>query len=252
MAFRPRLWPTLFTVPAVVLMLALAVWQMQRLAWKTDLIDAFEARVTAEPAAPPAALTPDDMAEWRYRRVAAKGRFLHDRELQITGKPYKGTAGFHVITPFVTDGGLTVFVNRGWVPEDRRRPADRPETLIPPPATFDGVVRQSGLKGQFVPENEPENDVWFTVRPQAMADHLGLEGPVATGYFVDQLAETPRPDALPFGAARTISVRNEHLQYAITWLLLAVTLLAVYVLWHRQADRDERRRGSQQGPGDAP
>jgi len=245
MFFRPRLWPTLFTVPAVALMLTLGAWQLQRLAWKTDLIDAFETRVSAEAVAPPAEIAAGGFEEWRYRRVAATGRFLHDRELQITGKPYKGTAGFHVITPFVTDDGLTVFVNRGWVPEDRRRPADRPDTLIPPPASFDGVVREAGLKGSFVPDNEPANDVWFVVEPAAMAAHLGLEGPVAAGYFVDQLAEPGPLTALPLGAERTISVRNEHLQYAITWFLLAITLIAVYVVWHLQADRKESA-----GPGD--
>ncbi|MDF1793606.1 MAG: SURF1 family protein [Thalassobaculaceae bacterium] len=239
MAFRPRLWPTLFTVPAIVMMLGLGFWQLQRLAWKTELIDAFEARVSGEPSDPPATLTHADMDAWRFRHIAATGRFLHDKELQITGKLFKGTGGFHVITPFVTDSGLTVFVNRGWVPEDERRPDTRPASLVPPPATIDGVVRESGMKGYFVPENEPQNDVWFTIRPQAMADHLGLDGPVATGYYVDQLAEQPRPTRLPFGADRTISVRNEHLQYALTWFLLAITLIAVYVLWHRQADRED-------------
>ena len=236
MAFRPRLWPTVFTVPAVLLMIGLGVWQLQRLAWKTDIIDTFEARVAAAPIDAPAEI--DDIERWRFVRVGPTGRFLHDRELQITGKPYKGTAGFHVITPFVTPEGLTVFVNRGWVPEDRRRPEDRPETLIPPPVTIDGIIREAGVKGRFVPENEPHNDVWFTVRPDPMAKHLGLEGPIAN-YYIDEFEEGPRPTALPFGAEREITVRNEHLQYAITWFLLAITLAAVYVVWHRQADQKE-------------
>lgn len=252
MAFRPRLWPTLFTIPAVLLMLGLGVWQLQRLAWKTELIDAFEARVAAEPTDPPIALTPADMPDWRFRRVAATGRYLHEKEIQITGKPYKGTAGFHVITPFVTDSGLTVFVNRGWVPEKQRRPADRPTSLVPAPAMIDGVIQQSGVKGYFVPENEPQNDVWFTVRPENMAAYLGLQGPVATGYYIDQLAEGPRPTALPLGAERSITVRNEHLQYAITWFLLAATLIGVYIVWHRQADREDKLgndKGTDTGTG---
>jgi surfeit locus 1 family protein len=239
MPFRPRLWPTVVTLPAVVLMIGLGVWQLQRLAWKTEIIDTFESRVAAEPTAPPAGLTAADMGAWRFRRVAATGAFLHDKEVQITGKPYKGTAGFHVITPFVTEDGLTILVNRGWVPSEQRRPDTRPNTLVPAPAAIDGVVREAGVKGYFVPENEPQNDVWFTVRPVEIASHLALTGPVATGYFVDQLMEGERPTTLPYGARRTITVRNEHLQYAITWFLLAIALVAVYVVWHRQADRKE-------------
>lgn len=240
MPFRPRLWPTLFTVPAVLVMLGLGVWQMQRLAWKTDLIDTFEARVAEAPVAPPARI--DDADAWRFRRVAATGRFLHDKELQLTGRTFEGNAGFHVLTPFVTDDGVTVLVNRGWVPQDLRRPEARPNTLVPPPARIDGIVRDVGVKGSFVPDNEPGNDIWFTVEPAAMARHLGL-GEVAN-YSIDALRAGKRPTALPFGARSEITVRNEHLQYAVTWFLLAATLVVVYVVWHLQAGRRGGEAGS--------
>ncbi|MEQ8814218.1 MAG: SURF1 family protein [Thalassobaculum sp.] len=235
MPFRPRLWPTLFTVPAVLAMLGLGSWQLDRLAWKSALVDSFESRVSAPAVPPPAAL--DDPQSWQFRRVQATGRFLNDKELQMTGRPFEGNAGFHVLTPFVVADGPTVLVNRGWVPMDRRRPEARPETLPAGPVRIDGIVRIAGQKGYFVPDNEPRNDVWFTVEPAQMAAHLGI-GPVA-GYYIDALRPTERPTELPIGAVPTIHVRNEHLQYAITWFLLAATLIAVYVVWHRQADRKE-------------
>lgn len=236
MLFRPRLWPTVFTVPAVLAMLGLGAWQLDRLAWKSALIDSFESRVEAEPVAPPA--TVEDPEAWQFRRVRATGRFLNDKELQLTGRPFEGTAGFHVLTPFVVDGGPTVLVNRGWVPMDRRRPEVRPETLPKGPAAVDGIVRIAGRKGYFVPENEPANDVWFTVEPARMAEHLGI-GEVAN-YYVDALRPSERPTELPIGAVPSIQMRNEHLQYAATWFLLALTLIAVYVVWHRQMDRKEQ------------
>lgn len=239
MLFRPRIWPTLFSVPAVLVMLGLGVWQLDRLAWKTELIDSFNARVASEPVAPSASV--DDIGEWRFRRVAAMGHFLHDKEIQITGKPFKGTAGFHVVTPFVVEDGPVVFVNRGWVPADRRRPEARPETLIEGPVRIDGLIREAGLKGRFVPDNEPQNDVWFVVEPVPLAAHLGIEGPVAN-YSIDVLRPSPRPTELPIGAAGEIAVRNEHLQYAITWFLLAATLIVVYVVWHIQADKAAGRK----------
>lgn len=244
MPFRPRFWPTVFTIPAVLVMLGLGAWQLDRLAWKTALIDAFESRVTQAPVPPPAAV--DDIGAWRFRHVRATGRFLHDKEIQLTGRPFEGNAGFHVVTPFVVDGGPTVLVNRGWVPMDRRRPESRPETLPSGTVTLDGIVREAGRKGYFVPDNEPGRDIWFTVEPAQLARHLGL-GQVAN-YYVDALRPSERPTELPIGAVATINVRNEHLQYAVTWFLLALTLAAVYVLWHRQVDRETAARpGGKEG-----
>jgi surfeit locus 1 family protein len=235
MPFRPRLWPTLFTVPAVLMMLGLGTWQLDRLAWKTALIDSFESRVSAQPVSPPAVV--EDMEVWRFRHVQATGHFLNDKELHLTGRPYEGTAGFHVITPFVTDDGLTVLVNRGWVPSDRRRPETRPGSVLDGTVTVNGIVLEAGRKGYFVPENEPGREIWFTVEPEQMAAHLGI-GPVAS-YYIDVLRPPGRPTSLPIGAMASIQVRNEHLQYAVTWFLLAGTLLVIYVLWHRQMDRKE-------------
>src|SRR3546814_11706002 len=96
----------------------LSVWQLDRLAWKTALIDSFESRVTQPPVPPPASIA--DIDQWRFRHVRATGRFLHDKEIHLTGRPFEGNAGFHVVPPLVVDGGPAVLVNRGWHPMDRR------------------------------------------------------------------------------------------------------------------------------------
>ena len=118
-------------------------------------------------------------------------------------------------------------------------PAWPPDSLPAGTVPVDGIVREAGRKGYFVPENEPGREIWFTVEPRQIAEHRQL-GPLA-GYYIDALRASPRPTELPIGAVATIGVRNEHLQYAITWFLLAATLIAVYVVWHRQMERDERK-----------
>jgi len=245
MAFRPRLWPTLFMIPALIAMLALGSWQVKRLYWKTDLIETFEVRVAADPISAPHNI--DDLNAWRFQRVAADGHFLNDKELHLIGRTYEGNAGYHVLTPFVTETGLIIFVNRGWVPEAKRHAEARPNTLITDRTTIVGMIRESGVKSsRFVPDNEPHNDIWFTVKPQEMAEHLGLTGQVAN-YHLDIVRETPKPQALPYAANTKIEVRNEHLQYAITWFSLALTLLVIYVLWHRSMDRKERPEDGTEG-----
>ena len=231
---RFQLWPTLFTVPAILLMISLGIWQLQRLAWKTDLIEIFDARVAAPAVTPPLAV--DDFEEWRFRRVLLEGVFLHDKEAQRTGQPFNGTAGFHVLTPFrLAADGRVILVNRGWVPSDRREPAKRPETLIEGPVELIGIIRQDRQRGYFVPANEPEDEIWMTVDVAEIAAARGLEG--MANYYVDAL----RPDGpreLPIGATTTITVRNEHLQYAVTWFLLAITLAVIFVLYHRPSKPD--------------
>jgi surfeit locus 1 family protein len=51
--FRPTLWPTLFSVPAILVMIGLCIWQVQRLHWKEGLIAERESRVAAAPGALP-------------------------------------------------------------------------------------------------------------------------------------------------------------------------------------------------------
>ena len=47
LGFRPAFWPTLFTLPALLVLLGLGTWQVQRLVWKTNLIRAMEERIAA-------------------------------------------------------------------------------------------------------------------------------------------------------------------------------------------------------------
>ena len=232
--FRPTLWPTVFTIPVLAVLVALGSWQVHRLAWKTELIANFEARVAEAPVAAPDRI--DDIDAWRYRRVLLSGRFLNDKELHVTGKTYEGNAGFHVITPLVTDGGLTFLVNRGWVPEARRRPDARPETVTDGPVEVVGMVRDDLLRGYFVPDNDPAKEVWLYVDTGQMAAHRGL-GPVA-GYYVDAI-RPPGPFQLPIGATTTVTVRNEHLSYAVIWFSFALTLAAIYFIYHWRREEAE-------------
>jgi surfeit locus 1 family protein len=41
--------------------------------------------------------------------------------------------------------------------------------------------------------------------------------------------DRPNPGGLPIGGVTQVELSNNHLQYAITWYGLALTLVAVYV-----------------------
>ncbi|MCB4771342.1 SURF1 family protein [Ancylobacter sp. Lp-2] len=217
---------------------ALGVWQVKRLSWKLDLIERVEARLNAAPVAAPApeAFSPAD----EYRRVRLDGHFLNDRETLVQAVTELG-GGFWVLTPLATDAGLTVLVNRGFVPPERRDPASRAAGLIEGPASVVGLLRLTEPGGGFLRHNDPGGDRWYSRDVAAIAAARGLDRLVVVApYFVDADA-TPVPGGAPVGGLTVVRFANNHLVYALTWFALAGMCVAAAVfLWRRPA----RTRGT--------
>ncbi|AMM25062.1 SURF1 family protein [Variovorax sp. PAMC 28711] len=224
--------------------IALGTWQVERRAWKLDLIARVEARVHAAPSPAPgpdqwAAVTP---AADEYRHVALTGTFLHDRETFVQAVTTRGS-GFWVLTPLRQADGSTVLVNRGFVPPEVRERAARSATETAGTTTVTGLLRLTEPGGGFLRKNDPAADRWFSRDVAAIADARGLR-PVAP-YFVDGDA-TPA-DAWPVGGLTIVAFHNSHLVYAITWYTLAA--MVVGAAW--QVRRESRRRRNAENRSDA-
>ena len=200
---------------------ALGVWQLERRAWKLDLIARVEAHLAAAPVPAPGPFTSPDLGPAdAYTRVEATGRFLNERETPVLAVTDFG-AGYWILTPLETPH-FTVLVNRGFVPPDRRDPATRPEGQPAAPVTVTGLLRLSEPKGGFLRSNDPAKGRWYSRDVAAIAEARGLSGPVAP-YFIDADA-TPNPGGLPRGGLTVVRFRNAHLGYALTWFALAAGL----------------------------
>ncbi|MGU9961545.1 MAG: SURF1 family protein [Candidatus Puniceispirillales bacterium WSBS_2018_MAG_OTU23] len=233
MTFRPALWMSLAAIPALMLLVYLGTWQLTRMYWKETLINDFTSRAMAAPIAPP----PETLAQdSRYQRLSVNGVWMHDAEVQLIGRTFEGTAGYHVITPLRLDDGRILLLNRGWVSQDYRRPAARPSTLITGEVAVDAILRLPRQKGYFVPENNLEADDWFTLTIADIAAHHQLGDSLITAYTADVL-QPPGPYVLPIGADIEINIPNDHWNYALTWYGLGLALIGVYASWHIQAGR---------------
>jgi surfeit locus 1 family protein len=233
--FRPTLWPTLISVPAFIVLVGLCVWQVQRLHWKQELIADREARVAAEPIALPAAGV--DPASVDYRRVRLEGAFRHDKELFLGARSMNGNVGYQVLTPFELAGGGAILIDRGWVPVERKAPESRAEGQLAGPQTVDGIVRLAPGKVWMQPDNEPAHNMWFFVDLPAMKAASGVD--LRTDLYVDA-GPAQNPGKYPVGGQTRIELPNDHLQYAITWGLLALALAVIYVLYHLKLERERR------------
>jgi surfeit locus 1 family protein len=222
--FRPRLWPSLAALAALIVLVSLGTWQVERLRWKEALI----AERTAQLAAP-AALLPaqDDWPAWNFRRVEAPGTFRHDLEQLFGASTHDGQLGHHVLTPLLRADGSALLVDRGWVPADQAHPAARRDGQVEGPITITGIARYRGddAANWFTPANQPEQAMWFSYDLPALEQALDL----ALLPVVVEADDRPNPGGLPIGGLTRIALINNHLQYAITWYGLALTLVAVYV-----------------------
>jgi len=203
----------------IALFLGLGVWQLERLAWKLDLIDRVDARLAAAPVAAPGPGAWGGLgAGSAYTRVTATGHFLADRETPVLAVTIHGS-GYWILAPFVTPE-FTVLVNRGFVPPDRRDPATREAPAGE--TTVTGLLRVTEPGGGFLRANDPAAARWYSRDVAAIAAAQHLDGPVAP-YFIDADA-TPNPGGWPIGGLTVVSFRNAHLSYALTWFALAAGL----------------------------
>lgn len=234
MTFKPKLWPTIFTIFTLIVLLALGTWQVKRLLWKNNLIAAVDSKVDIAPVYLPETI--DDIEAMQYRRFWLTGRYLHDKEMHLfTGpKVLKGDPGYNIITPFEREDGSVVLVDRGWVPSDKKEQDQRPETLIAgAQIPVEGMLHKGERPAAFTHDNDIMNNIWFWIDTNAASVYV--EKPLQDIY-IRRLKKEWDPK-YPIGGDATIEPRNDHLQYAITWYSLAVILIIIYVLFHLNLDK---------------
>ena len=220
--------------------ISLGLWQLDRRAWKHELIERIAQRVHAAPVPAPG------LAEWplvraathEYRRVVLRGSFDHGRETLVQAVTELG-AGSWVLTPLRRDDGSMVLVNRGFVPPHRRDPVQRAAGQPPWPVTVTGLLRTSEPGGGFLRRNAPPLNRWFSRDVEAIAAARGLVA--AAPYFVDADAEADASAdaAAPVGGLTVVAFADNHLAYALTWFALAAGIVAAAAT----VVRFERRSG---------
>lgn len=221
--------PTLAVLAAFAVLAALGQWQLSRKVWKENLIDAMTQRLAAAPQELPPpeqwnTLTPDNA---EFRRVKLRGEYLpvRDTYAYVAGSALRNDIkepGYFVFRPLKLANGKVVTINRGYVPLEymEQTPAGV--------ADVTGYIRFPEKAPLFVSESSSNGDTWFVRDPLAMAKARGW-GEVAP-FYIDQ--ELPVPaGGMPRPSALAVTLRNDHLGYALTWFGLAAVLAGVFLAW---------------------
>lgn len=216
---RRILWPLAFGILGTLILVGLGIWQIARLEAKEAMLAEIAARI----AAPPGPLPPrPDPAADRFRPVTARGAFAEGGLLVISSHRAMG-AGYRLVSVFVTEDGRRILVDRGFLSEAERalpRPAGR--------AAIEGNLVWPRESDSYTPAPDAKTGVWFARDVPAMAARLATEPVMIVLRRTDEMT----PAALPM-PVDTGTIPNDHLQYAITWFLLAAVWagMTLFYLW---------------------
>jgi surfeit locus 1 family protein len=228
---QPVFWAAV--VLGLAVLIGLGTWQMQRREWKLGLMERIERRAHDE--AISLTLAKD---LWRregdveYYRVLLVGRFLHDQERHLYTIE-QGKAGWRVITPLVTAGDDVVLVDRGYVPEELKDPVARQAGQIADMVELTGLARAPATPNWFTPENDPARNRWFWRDVAGMAAGLPADQAARAAPFMVEAEAAPVPGGWPRGGVTRLVLSNRHLEYALTWYGLAVTLAVTAFVFAR-------------------
>lgn len=231
----------LATIPVTAFILG--CWQVQRLGWKTDLIARFEDRLVRDPLPLPPRIDPTVIKEFDYRRVYARGRLLHEKEMLIGPRLLDGEDGYLVITPLDRSDQFphetkpdqsaprnekdttTILINRGWIPKSKAPHSARdPSSLPTTEVTVQGLLREPWKKNFFTPSNIPSENKWYFPDVYQMAEHVASQPVWIEETMKTDLLETYRRQekGIPIGRPPEVNLRNNHTQYIFTWFSLSL------------------------------
>jgi cytochrome oxidase assembly protein ShyY1 len=232
-----------FTLVMVALFIGLGVWQLQRRLEKHALIAALSERLSAAPALlPPAAewskLTPD-RDEFRRVSFTATYETRLDAMVYSSGsaiRPDISGPGTWAFIPARLPSGETLAINAGFVPNTMqdRDVEDRAvaRLITGEPVAMTGYIRFPETGGIFTPDVEHARRLWFARDHLAMAQAFGWDK--VAPFYID--LETPAPPAgIPKPGPLQVQLRDDHMQYAITWFTLAAAVMIAFVVWMRPA-----------------
>lgn len=221
---------------AALLFAVLGFWQMERLAWKEQLIASANARANAAPVSQP------ELSQWEtldvetvdFQPVSLSGAFQSDGEARIfislpkkNGR-YSGP-GYWIVTPFVLESGGLVYVNRGFVPQDNAFSAGY-EAAPEGQMTINGILRKPERAGGATLEPDLAKNVDWVINPERLSTILFSDLGTVAPFYVNWLPDTPVDLPQP-AQTGDVEFSNKHLEYALTWFSLALMTPILLIFW---------------------
>ena len=215
---RRYLFPLILGVVGCAVLIYLGLWQLDRRAWKEDMLADITAGIQADPVPLPDAIDPS----MKYLPVTVSGTTT-GAEIDVLSHTREQGAGYQIVSRFVTDDGRAILLDRGFVPQEARR-IDRPPVRL----QVTGNLHWPDEKGSATPEPNLDENIWFARDVDAMALTLDTLPVLVVASAVEGDNQGARP--LPVAIE---GIPNNHLSYAVQWFLIAATwaVMTLALIW---------------------
>ena len=198
---------------------ALGTWQLNRRAEALAEVARIDANYDAD-AVPVAEALPEPAAfdvDQRWQVVALSGEYLVDEEVVVRNRPFEGSSGFEVITPFRLDDGTVFMVDRGWIAQASD---GRPSEYAAPPTGHVQVDARLKAGEERIAGRTSTGIEFATIDLDELADRVGE--PSYTGAYGVLVQTGADADEPPLAAARPVRDEGPHLSYALQWFVFAL------------------------------
>ena len=213
----------IYSSMALLILVSLGTWQLERLRWKTDILSSMKESLSL----PPLKITGqviDNIDQYSFRRIQLTGNYLYKDNITIYSKVFNKKVGKHLIVPLETQYGI-ILVNRGFIPSDFNIKNNIKSGEI----SINGIVKFQQKINYFTPNNNVIKNEWYYININEVSNFLSL--PLLNFYIVE---ENNIEEIYPVGSQYNINIPNDHLQYAITWFSLALALsIFINLFWRK-------------------
>ena len=208
---------SVFIIFFIFVFIGLGTWQIIRLNWKNNLILEIENSLKN----PPVELAQSNKEN--FLKIKTSGSIDFDKQIYLYNLNESGTPGFEVINP-ITIGDENFLINRGWIPFEKK---GTQEINVFDQKNIIGTLRLQGRKNIFKPDNDLDENYWFSLNRE---DILKFTGKNFSKYiiYLDGNYLLPRPKKI------TANISNNHKKYAITWFSLALSILLLYLYFRKK------------------
>ena len=208
---------SVFIIFFIFVFIGLGTWQIIRLNWKNNLILEIENSLKN----PPVELAQSNKEN--FLKIKTSGSIDFDKQIYLYNLNESGTPGFEVINP-ITIGDENFLINRGWIPFEKK---GTQEINVFDQKNIIGTLRLQGRKNIFKPDNDLDENYWFSLNRE---DILKFTGKNFSKYiiYLDGNYQLPRPKKI------TANISNNHQKYAITWFSLALSILLLYLHFRKK------------------